>query len=103
MAQNDGMDPNHPGRVKRSDMVQNVRNIFPDVLEGPACTNTRYWSFQGCPEFKNNGYKRLEMVVSDLNHLLGRVKRPDWVQNDRNTFPGVAVWLACTRTRYCLS
>ena len=31
----------------------------------------------------------LRMMVSGLNHLLGRVKRSDLVQNDRDTSPDV--------------
>ena len=42
----------------------------------------------------------LKMMVSNLNHLLGRVKRSDLVQNERSAFPDVVGGLANTETRY---
>ena len=38
----------------------------------------------------------LKMMVSNLNHLLGRVKRSDLVQNERSAFPDVVGGLAHT-------
>ena len=42
----------------------------------------------------------LKIVVSDLNHLLGRVKRSDLVQSGRGTSPNVVGGLIRTQEQY---
>ena len=69
------------GRVKRSDLVPNEHNTSPNDVGGLIWTKSRYYHSGDVPNTK----KRHKMVVSDLTHLLRRVKRSDLVQNERKT------------------
>ncbi len=77
------------GRVKRSNLVQSDRNTSLDVLEGlePVCVHNV------THKFKKLAVKTLSLTHFDtfsaINELLGRVKRSNLVQSDRNTSLGV--------------
>ena len=54
---------------------------------------------QSCKQFETI-QKRLKMMVSDLNHLPGRVRRSDLVQSGRDTSPDVFGGLTRAHEQY---